>query len=42
MMPEVSDFIQGLLYDTDKHTEVADGHHVMEEKRAGTNKDVRQ
>ena len=27
--PEVSDFIPGLLGDTDKPIEVADGHHVM-------------
>ena len=26
--PEVSDFIPGSLEDTDKHIEVADGHHV--------------
>ena len=29
MMPEVSDFIPGLLADTDKNIEVLDGHHVM-------------
>ena len=29
MTPKVSDFISGLLEDTDKHIEVADGHHVM-------------
>ena len=28
MTPEVSDFIPGSLYDTDKHIEVADGHPV--------------
>ena len=28
MTPEVSDSIPGSLEDTDKHIEVADGHHV--------------
>ena len=28
MTPEISDFIPGLLEDTDKYIEVADGHHV--------------
>ena len=28
MTPEVSDFIQGTLEDTDKYIEVADGHHA--------------
>ena len=28
MTPEVWDFVPGLLKDTDKHIEVADGHHV--------------
>ena len=28
MTPQVSDFIPGLLEDTDEHIEVADGHHV--------------
>ena len=28
MTPEVSNFIPFLLEDTDKHVEVADGHHV--------------
>ena len=28
MTTEVSDFIPGSLEDTDKHIEVADGHHV--------------
>ena len=28
MIPEVSDFIPGSLEDTDKHIEVANGHHV--------------
>ena len=28
MKPEVSDFIPGSLEDTDKHLEVADGHHA--------------
>ena len=30
MTPEVSDFILGLLEDTDKHIEVADRHHITE------------
>ena len=30
--PEVSDFIPGLLEDTDKHIEVTDGRHVTEKK----------
>ena len=42
MTPEVSDFIPGLLEDTDKHIEGADGHHVMAKKRTSTNKNVRQ
>ena len=29
MTPEVSDFISGLLDETDKHIEGADGHHVI-------------
>ena len=29
MMPEISYFVPGSLEDTDKHIEVADGHHVM-------------
>ena len=28
MTPQVSDFIPGSLEDTDKHIEVADGHHA--------------
>ena len=32
MMPEVWDFIPGLLEDTDKHIEVADGHDVFAKK----------
>ena len=32
MTPEASDFILWSLEDTDKHIEVADGHHVMEKK----------
>ena len=28
MIPEVSDFIQGSLKNTDKHIEVVDRHHV--------------
>ena len=42
MTPEVSDFITGLLEDTDKHIEVADGHHVTEKKGSGSNKNVRR
>ena len=30
--PEVSYFIPGLLEDTEKHIEVADGHHVTEKQ----------
>ena len=30
--PEVSDFIPSSIYFTDKHIEVADGHHVMAKK----------
>ena len=30
---EVSDFIPGLLDDTDKHIEVADGHHSMAKQK---------
>ena len=33
MRPEVTDFIPGLLEDTDKFIEVADGHHVTEKKK---------
>ena len=33
MTPEDSDFIPGLLEDTDKHIEVADGHHVTEKQK---------
>ena len=33
MTPEVSDFIPGSLEDTDKHIEVADGHHVTEKQK---------
>ena len=33
MKPEVSDFIPGLLDDTDKHIEVADGHHVTAKQK---------
>ena len=38
--PEVSDFIPGSLEDTDKHIEVAYGHHVAAEKKSSTNKNV--
>ena len=31
--PEVSDFIPGSLEDTDKHIEVADGHHVTAKQK---------
>ena len=34
MTPEVSDFIPGLLEDTDKYIEVADGNHVTSKKKA--------
>ena len=40
MIPEVSDFIPGSLEDTDKHIEVAYGHHVTAKKRISTNKNV--
>ena len=33
MMPEVTDFIPGLLEDTDKFIEVADGHHIMAKQK---------
>ena len=33
MTPEVSDFIQGSLEDTDKYIEVADGHHVTAKQK---------
>ena len=33
MVPEVSDFIPGSLENTDKHIEVADGHHVTEKQK---------
>ena len=33
MTPEVSDFIPDSLEDTDKHIEVADGHHVTEKQK---------
>ena len=33
MTPEVSNFIPGLLEDTDKHVEVADVHHVTAGKK---------
>ena len=33
MTPQVSDFIPGSLEDTDKHIEVADGHHVTAKKK---------
>ena len=31
--PQVSDFIPGLLENTDKHIEVADGHHVKSKQK---------
>ena len=40
MKPEVSDFIPGSLEDTDKHIEVADGHHVTAKKRTSMNKNA--
>ena len=33
MTPEVSDFILGLLEDTDKHIEVVDRHHVTAKQK---------
>ena len=33
MTPGVSDFIPGSLEYTDKHIEVADGHHVTEKQK---------
>ena len=33
MKPEVSYFIPGQLEDTDKHIEVADGHHVTAKQK---------
>ena len=33
MIPEVSYFIPGLLEDTDKHIEVADGHHATTKQK---------
>ena len=33
MTPEVSGFITGLLEETDRNIEVADGHHVMEKQK---------
>ena len=33
MTPDVSDFIPVSLEDTDKHIEVADGHHVTEKQK---------
>ena len=33
MTTEVSDFIPGLLEDTDKYIEVADGHHVTTKQK---------
>ena len=39
MTPEISDFIPGLLEDTDKYIEVSDGHHVTtKQKRQAQNK----
>ena len=40
MTPEVSDFIPGSLEDTDRNSEVSDGHHVTEKKRTSTNKNM--
>ena len=33
MTPEVSDFIPGLLQDTDKYIGVADGHHITAKQK---------
>ena len=42
IMPQVQDFITVFLDDTDKHIEVADGHHVKAGEMASTNKNVQQ
>ena len=42
MKPEVSYFIPGLLEDTNKDIEFADGHHVTAKKRTITNKNVQR
>ena len=42
MTPEDTDFIPGLLEDTDKLIEVADGHHVTAKKSISTNTNLRQ
>ena len=42
MTPEVSGFIPGQLEDTDKHIEVADGHHITAGKKFSTNTNVRR
>ena len=33
MTPQISDFITGLLEDTDKHIEVTDKHHVTAKQK---------
>ena len=33
MTPQVSDFILGMLEDTDKHIEVANRHHVTAKQK---------
>ena len=43
MTPQVSDFIPGLLEDTDRHIEVADGHDVTaKQKVQSSNKNVQR
>ena len=43
MKQEVLEFIPGSLDYTDRHIEVADGHHVIaKQKKASTNKNVQQ
>ena len=40
MTPYVSDFIAGLLEDTDKYIEVANGHHVPEKQKGQVRKKI--
>ena len=42
MIPHVSDFIPGLLEDTDKYIEFMDGHYVTEKQKGkSSNNNVR-
>ena len=42
MIPQVSDFIPGLLEETDKYIEVADGNYItVKQKRPSSNKNLR-